>query len=534
MHLFLLILLIKAPGGNLKTIQEINQKIKNGDAVVVTADEMTSIVAQNGAQKAAEEIDVVTTGTFGAMCSSGAFLNFGHSDPPIKMSKTFLNGVEAYSGLASVDAYLGAAQPSQNPDIGFDYGGSHVIEDLIRGKEVELIADAYGTDCYPLKRVETSINLDKINQATMVNPRNCYQNYAVAINSTDETLYTYMGTLLPKFGNVTYSSAGTLSPLINDPYFNTMGMGTKIFLGGAEGYILSEGTQHSTENERRNGVPVSAAGTLMLQGDMKKMNPKYIRGATMPKYGPTLYVGAGIPIPILNEEVAARTAISDEEIICKIIDYGVPRRSRPVIRETNYKELKTGKIEIDGIEVPTSPLSSYKLAKMVAVELKEWIEKGDFLLTNPVKPLSSKGNIVKPLEISKPSVMVKDIESKPVIMAYPGEKINDVAKKLVDNNINHLPVVDNDGKLKGIVTSWDIADGVAKGKSKLDELMTRKVVIAREDESVDIIARRIDKHNISGLPIVDKENIVKGMITAEDISRLIGENLKDENGGESI
>ena len=130
--------------------------------------------------------------------------------------------------------------------------------------------------------------------------------------------------------------------------------------------------------------------------------------------------------------------------------------------------------------------------------------------------------------------MVKDIESKPVIMAYPGEKINDVAKKLVDNNINHLPVVDNDGKLKGIVTSWDIADGVAKGKSKLDELMTRKVVIAREDESVDIIARRIDKHNISGLPIVDKENIVKGMITAEDISRLIGENLKDENGGESI
>ena len=213
-----------------------------------------------------------------------------------------------------------------------------------------------------------------------------------------------MGTLLPKFGNVTYSSAGTLSPLINDPYFNTIGMGTKIFLGGAEGYIISEGTQHSTENERRNGVPVSASGTLMLQGDMKKMNPKYIRGATMPKYGPTLYVGAGIPIPILNEEVAARTAISDEEIICKIIDYGVPRRSRPVIRETNYKELKTGKIEIDGIEVPTSPLSSYKRAKMVAVELKEWIEKGDFLLTNPVRPLSSKGNIVKPLEISKPSV----------------------------------------------------------------------------------------------------------------------------------
>ncbi len=506
----------------MKTIQEINQKIKNGDAVVLTADEMTSIVAQKGTQKAAEEIDVVTTGTFGAMCSSGAFLNFGHSDPPIKMSKTFLNGVEAYSGLAAVDAYLGATQPSQNPEIGLDYGGSHVIEDLIRGKEVELVADAYGTDCYPLKRVETSISLDKINQATMINPRNCYQNYAVAINSTDETLYTYMGTLLPNMGNITYSSAGTLSPLINDPYFQTIGMGTKIFLCGAEGYIVSEGTQHSTDAERRNGIPVGAAGTLMLQGDMKKMDANYVRGATMPKYGPTLYVGAGIPIPILNEDIAARTAISDEQIVCKIIDYGVPRRSRPVVRETNYQELKTGKIEIDGVEIPTSPLSSYKLAKMVSEELKDWIEKGDFLLTNPVKPLPNKGHVVNPLEIIKPSVLVRDIESKPVIMAYPGDKINDVAKKLVENNINHLPVVDNQGKLKGIVTSWDIADGVAKGKSKLDELMTRKVIIAREDESVDIIARRIDKHNISGLPIVDKENLVKGMITAEDISRLIG------------
>lgn len=518
----------------MKTIQEINQKIKNGDAVVVTADEMTSIVAQKGAQKAAEEIDVVTTGTFGAMCSSGAFLNFGHTDPPIKMSKTFLNGVEAYSGLAAVDAYLGATQPSQNPEIGLDYGGSHVIEDLIRGKEIELIADAYGTDCYPLKRVETSITLDKLNQATMINPRNCYQNYAVAANSTGETLYTYMGTLLPNMGNITYSSAGSLSPLINDPYFQTIGVGTKIFLCGAEGYIVSEGTQHSTEAERRNGVPVSAAGTLMLQGDMKKMDPEYVRGATMPKYGPTLYLGAGIPIPILNEDIAVRTAISDEEIVCKIIDYGVPHRSRPVIRETNYKELKTGKIEINGEEIPTSPLSSYKRAKMVADELKDWIERGDFLLTNPVKPLSSKGNTVKPLEISKPAVLVRDIESKPVFMAYPGDKINDVAKKLVDNNINHLPVVDGDGKLKGIVTSWDIADGVAKGKSELEELMTRKVIIAREDESVDIIARRIDKNNISGLPIVDKENIVKGMITAEDISRLIGENITDGNGGESI
>lgn len=513
----------------MKTVKEINKKIENGDAIVLTAAEMTEYVRENGIETAAKEVDVVTTGTFGAMCSSGAFLNFGHSDPPIKMNRTFLNNVEAYSGLAAVDAYIGATQLNKNPQIGMDYGGAHLIEDLIKGKEIELVVEAYGTDCYPLKEVETIIDIDSLNQARMINPRNCYQNYAVATNSTDETLYTYMGTLLPNYGNVSYSSAGQLSPLLNDPYFETIGLGTRIFLCGGEGYIIGEGTQHSTEGERRNGVPVGSAGTLMLMGDMKNMSSDFVRGATMQKYGPTLYVGAGIPIPILNEEMAKRTAISDEDITCRIYDYGVPRRSRPVIKETNYGELKTGKIEINGVEIKTSALSSYKKAEEVANELKSWISNGNFFLTEPVNKIPSKGYTVNPLEIKKPSILVKNIESKPVIIAYPTDEISDVAKKLVENSINHLPVVDNEGKLMGIVTSWDIANAIAKGKTKLKDVMTKKVVIAREDEPVDVIARRIDKYEISGLPIIDKDNKVKGMITAEDISRLIGESAENNN-----
>lgn len=505
----------------MKTIDEINQKIKDGDAVVVTAGEMTRIVQDNGAEKAAEEVDVVTTGTFGAMCSSGAFFNFGHSDPPIKMSRTYLNGVEAYSGLAAVDAYIGATQPHRNPDIGLDYGGAHLLEDLVRGKEVELVAEAYGTDCYPRSDVHTFISLESLNQAVMVNPRNCYQNYAVATNSTEETLYTYMGTLLPQMGNVSYSSAGELSPLLNDPYFQTIGAGTRIFLCGGQGYILGEGTQHATDGERKNGVPTGSAGTLMLQGDLKKMNANYLRGATMPKYGPTLYVGAGIPIPILNEEIAQRTGISDHDISCNIYDYGVPRRSRPIIQETNYQELRTGKIEINGREVQTSPLSSFKTALKIAEELKVWIEKGEFFLTNPVKNIPNAGSNVKPLEIRRPSIMVKDLKIKPIITVRAEEAISGVARKMVDNNINHLPVVDHAGRLMGIVTSWDIAHAVAQSSRKLTEVMTKKVIVAMEDDPVEVIARRIDKHEISGAPIVDRENRVKGMITAEDISRLL-------------
>lgn len=506
----------------MKTVEEINQRIKDGDAVVVTATEMTRIVRENGVKQAAEEVDVVTTGTFGAMCSSGAFINFGHSDPPIKMSRTYLNGVEAYSGLAAVDAYLGATQPNRNPDVGLEYGGSHVIEDLIRGKEIELFAEAYGTDCYPLTEIKTQITLENLNQAIMVNPRNCYQNYASATNSTDETLYTYMGTLLPNMGNVSYSSAGELSPLLNDPYFQTIGTGTRIFLCGAQGYIIGAGTQFTTEVDRKNGVPVSTAGTLMLKGNMKEMDSDYVRGATMPKYGPTLYVGAGIPIPILNEEMAQRTAISDEEIACLIVDYGIPRRSRPTVKEANYHELKSGSIEINGVEVPTSPLSSHKKALEIALKLKDWIDRGEFYLTQPVEKLPIKGCSVKPLEIQKPSILVKDLRGETLILAHPTDDLSEVARKMVQNSINHLPVVDDGNKLLGIVTSWDIANAVAHGKKELTDVMTKKVIIAREEEPVDVIARRIDKNKISGLPIIDKDNRVKGMVTAEDISRLIG------------
>ena len=203
-----------------KTYTEINEKIKRGDAIVVTAEEMIDIVQEKGEEAAAKEIDVVTTGTFGAMCSSGAFLNFGHSDPPIKMDKLWLNNVEAYHGNAAVDCYIGATKMSETKP--FDYGGGHVIEDLVSGKAIELRSTAYGTDCYPRENLETIITLDDLNQAILCNPRNGYQRYNAATNGRPETIYTYMGKLLPNYRNVTYSGAGCLGPLNNDPNFETI------------------------------------------------------------------------------------------------------------------------------------------------------------------------------------------------------------------------------------------------------------------------------------------------------------------------
>ena len=216
-----------------RTYAEINERLQSGKAVVVTAEEVIDIARELGVRRAARSVDVVTTATFAPMCSSGAFLNFGHADPPIRMSRVLLNNVPAYAGIAAVDSYIGATEPSL--DRGGLYGGAHVIQDLVDGKVVRLAATSAGTDCYPRREANADIRLGDLNQAYLYNPRNCYQNYGAATNSSAQAMHTYMGTLEPNLGNVTYCSAGELSPLLNDPFYRTIGLGTRIFLGGGIG-----------------------------------------------------------------------------------------------------------------------------------------------------------------------------------------------------------------------------------------------------------------------------------------------------------
>ena len=169
----------------LKSIAEINEKIQKGQAVVATAEEIIDIAADKGISRTAREVDVVTTGTFGPMCSSGAYFNVGHSQPRIKLGggHVYLSDVPAYTGFAAVDIILGCtAVPDDDPRNRlhpgeFSYGGGHVIEELVAGKDIRLVATSYGTDCYPRKKLETLLNIKDMNEAVLFNPRNAYQNY---------------------------------------------------------------------------------------------------------------------------------------------------------------------------------------------------------------------------------------------------------------------------------------------------------------------------------------------------------------------
>ena len=380
----------------MRTLAEINDKIRRHCAVVWTVEELKARVAEAGVTQSAKEVDVITTGTFEPMESSGAIINLGHTDPPIKIRKCWLDGVPAYAGFGAVDLYLGATQVMDytgfgdipDPEESKERGGGHVIEDLIAGKSIQLRAIGQVTDCYPRASFDTTITRDKINQFYLFNPRNIYQNFIVGVNGGDRPLFTYLGPLQPRLANAVYSNPGAISPLLNDPDLKLIGIGTQIFLGGGIGYIAWEGTQHFPLQKRLpNRTPIGPAETLALIGDAKQMNPKWVRGCYFKNYGPSLMVGVGVPLPVLSEEVVKYCAIQDKEIVAPVVDFSIPRRVRPTFGLVSYAQLKSGRITIEGKSVRVAPLASLFLSRQAALELKQWIERGEFTLTEPVAPI---------------------------------------------------------------------------------------------------------------------------------------------------
>ncbi|MEB3175681.1 MAG: homocysteine biosynthesis protein [Cyanobacteriota bacterium] len=384
----------------MRTLDEINEKIRRGQAVVWTVEEVKALAPEWGVRKIAETVDVVCTGTFEPLESAGAVINLGHTDPPIKIRQCWFDGIPAYGGFGAVDLYLGvtamadyaSAELGDSEQRGHfareERGGGHVIEDLINGKSVSLRALGQGTDCYPRTALETQITRDSINQFYLYSPRGLYQNFVVGVNGGERLLYTYLGPLQPRLGNAVYGNPGAISPLFNDPLLEVIGIGTRIFFGGGVGYVAWEGTQHFPLQKRLpNQTPIGPAATLALIGDAKQMQGYWVRGCYFKNYGASLMAGVAIPLPVLNEGVISHCAVRDEEIVAPVMDFSIPRRVRPTFGLVSYAQLKSGRMTIEGKTVRVAPLASMARSREAAQTLKQWIEAGDFLLTAPVAAL---------------------------------------------------------------------------------------------------------------------------------------------------
>jgi len=117
---------------------------------------------------------------------------------------------------------------------------------------------------------------------------------------------------------------------------------------------------------------------------------------------------------------------------------------------------------------------------------------------------------------------VADVMIKDVVTIRQGSNVEDAARIMMVEGVTHLPVINAEGKLEGIVTAWDVSKAVALKFTLLEEIMTRNVVVSALGDPIERAAKRMNEYNISALPVVDADQRVIGMVTSDGVSRLVG------------
>ena len=116
-------------------------------------------------------------------------------------------------------------------------------------------------------------------------------------------------------------------------------------------------------------------------------------------------------------------------------------------------------------------------------------------------------------------VLVRDIMNSPIVSASPNDTIHDIAKKMKDENIGSIIIMEND-KPVGIVTDWDIVTKALVNDTRPSQIKSKEVMkelyTIESEESITEAARLLRKHNIKRLGVVYKNRLV-GIISSSDV-----------------
>ena len=299
-----------------RTFSEIQAKIDSGKAVVLTVEEIAARV-KTGEKVTFEEVDVVTTATRGIMSGTYAVFSFKVAEPDsfVRASEVYLNGIPAIVGpcpnerLGILDLIiLGTAHSKTKPK----YGGGHLFRELVEGKtitvDVKPSEEAGGMASSLPFSIET--NLYEMPFARLYATRNAFKNYKAFVNPGKKPLNTIFHAL-PFEGNfreITFCGCGALNPLENDPKLESIGIGTKVLINGAEGFVTGSGTRSS-----------AIAPNLAGFADMHTMNPEYM-GGFISSEGPEIINTWAIPIPVLNPGMLENILKPDRKIPLQLVD----------------------------------------------------------------------------------------------------------------------------------------------------------------------------------------------------------------------
>ncbi len=318
-----------------RTIEDINERIAKGEALVLTAREVEDLLTA-GREDEVREVDVVTTGTMGIMSGTYAVLSFQMAPPGYyrKFMAARINGVPASVGpcpnesLGVIDVMVfGTSESEERPD----YGGGNLFRDLVEGRVVTVEATSKAG-----RAVEALLTIEDMHTAKLLSSRNCFRNYRAYVNPSDTEFRSifHCRPFPPNYGGVTFSGCGHLNPVQNDPELRTIGVGTRLLFNGAEGFVFSTGTRCSPKYPN-----------LMTVADMKGMDPD-LMGGFLTAAGPECLASYAVPIPILDDSMLRHIMTKDEDIPLSVGDI----RDRHKIGQVDYGQVWSGRDEVISVE----------------------------------------------------------------------------------------------------------------------------------------------------------------------------------------
>jgi putative methanogenesis marker 16 metalloprotein len=310
-----------------RSFPEIRRRLERGKALILTSQEVCELV-DRGDKAALEEVDVVTTATRAIMSGTYAVLSFPVARPGtfLRAKRVWINGVEASVGpcpnenLGVVDLVVFGTAHSRDRQ---DYGGGHLFREMVEGKpaliEVEIDEG---------KNHQTEVKLNEMPFARLIGSRHAFKNYSAFVNPGNKPVSTifHARQFEPNCHCATFSGCGQINPVKNDPLLETIGMGTRILLNGAEGFVTGTGTRSSKERPNLSGF-----------ADMHFMEPEYM-GGFVTSAGPECVCSWAVPIPVTSKTILQEIARRDNEICLPVMDVN----TRTAIGQADYGDVWDG------------------------------------------------------------------------------------------------------------------------------------------------------------------------------------------------
>ncbi|MCQ8902683.1 MAG: methanogenesis marker 16 metalloprotein [Methanothrix sp.] len=290
-----------------RSIAEIDERIRRGEATVLTAEEVRDLV-DGGAVGELRDVDVVTTATRAVMSGTYAVLSFkiAERDSFTRAVDARINGVPAYVGpcpnerLGHLDLMVfGTAHRDGR------YGGGHLFRDLVAGRSV--CVDVETSDG---RQISRDITLDEMPHARIFGTRHAFMNYSAFVNRGRDALSTIFHAIPfpPAMSGASFSGCGSLNPLKNDPHLETIGVGTRVLINGAEGFVIGTGTRSTHERPNLAGF-----------ADMHQMIPEFM-GGFVTSAGPECITSWAVPVPVLSTSVFDAVVRPEESIPMPVMD----------------------------------------------------------------------------------------------------------------------------------------------------------------------------------------------------------------------